>query len=616
MNDIEDCHSLKTIEENNLGYELIDDEASFYNEISNNIMKSWGMKSWQFVEKLNYDIKELNNKFLPKITAITQYNNLDKNNNEIKIDSIFQKNDNYIKVKKIKEEEEIIDDTSLNQKYVYKLDMVKCRKNITYYSKYEWPVYSVMDFPKPFSSILQCGLFYVETKNIFPMRGAGWYSEPIVEYCLNKKMIELSDITLEFIPYKKLQYTHFQHIIDTLLEKFDCEKIIQKTSVNAYIGLMGKQKITDCRMKFTLSNNEAGNWLGERYKDEDIFIKNINLDNDNILYQGTFSRQVETESNKYPIYKMILEMEAIELHRLESIIRKHNGVPLDRNTDAILYHSKKEIIPEIFWDEEKKIMKYAPESAKELMIESMPNLKRKHVLDYDLFDNDWKIQYDYKGNVQNEAERIVLSNQSYHIDGRAGTGKTYLVNQIVNQLKEKKIKYICLSPTNKGARLIHGATIHSLYYKFKKSKKLLYKLLEDIQYIIIDEVSMMSHDFYQLFILIQRSFESLKFIICGDFDQLPPVQDSWTGDYKNCHALLQLCSKNRIQLTQCKRSDDILFNICKNVQIINKHDYPVKKFTYKNIAYTHNTRMHINEKCMKQYQIDNKLPFIEIKKDL
>ena len=277
---------------------------------------------------------------------------------------------------------------------------------------------------------------------------------------------------------------------------------------------------------------------------------------------------------------------------------------------------KKEIFPEIFWDKENTIKKYAPESAKELMIESMPNLKRKHVLDYDLFDNDWKIQYDYKGNVQNEAERIVLSNQSYHIDGRAGTGKTYLVNQIVTKLKEEKIKYICLSPTNKGARLIHGATIHSLYYKFKKSKKLLYKLLHDVQYIIIDEVSMMSHDFYQLFILLQRSFESLKFIICGDFDQLPPVQDSWTGDYKNCHALFQLCSGNRIQLTQCKRSDNMLFDLCKNVEIIDRRDFPIKNFTYKNIAYTHKTRIQINDICMVQYQQDNNLPSIQIKKDI
>ena len=88
------------------------------------------------------------------------------------------------------------------------------------------------------------------------------------------------------------------------------------------------------------------------------------------------------------------------------------------------------------------------------------------------------------------------------IDGRAGTGKTYIVNNVIDQLKERKIKYVSLSPTNKGARLISGSTIHSIYYKFEKCKKSLFKLLENVHYIIVDEVSTMCHEFYQLFILI------------------------------------------------------------------------------------------------------------------
>ena len=187
------------------------------------------------------------------------------------------------------------------------------------------------------------------------------------------------------------------------------------------------------------------------------------------------------------------------------------------------------------------------------------------------------------------------------------------MNQIINKLKEEKIKYICLSPTNKGARLINGGTIHSLYYKFKKSKKLLYKVLHDVQYIIIDEVSMMSHQFYQPFILLQRSFEKLSFIVSGDFLQL---HDSWTGDYKNSPALFQLCSGNRIQLTKCKRADNVLFNLCKNVENIHRFNFPVTKFTYKNIAYTHKTRMQVNENCMKKYQEEHNLPFIKIQKDI
>ena len=115
--------------------------------------------------------------------------------------------------------------------------------------------------------------------------------------------------------------------------------------------------------------------------------------------------------------------------------------------------------------------------------------------------------------------RIVDKNQSIHINGRAGTGKTYIVNKIIEELKSRGKVCRGFSPTNKGARLIDGNTIHSLYYKFKTDKKGLIRMIErdKIDYIFIDEVSMMVKDFYQLFILIKRSFSNIKFIIAGDF---------------------------------------------------------------------------------------------------
>ena len=54
-----------------------------------------------------------------------------------------------------------------------------------------------------------------------------------------------------------------------------------------------------------------------------------------------------------------------------------------------------------------------------------------------------------------------------------------------------------------------------------------------------------------------------KFIIVGDFNQLKPVNDRVDVAYKNSVALFELCQGNRIQLSTCRRSDDILFNMCK-----------------------------------------------------
>ena len=219
--------------------------------------------------------------------------------------------------------------------------------------------------------------------------------------------------------------------------------------------------------------------------------------------------------------------------------------------------------------------------------------------------------------VEEKALEIVQTGESCHIDGAAGTGKTWLANCVRNVLDQKNIRYLALAPTNKAARLIGGKTIHSLYYKFKHSKKALFGALQGIEYIFIDEVSMMCEMFYQLFIMIKRTFPVIKFIIIGDFRQLAPVCDTWSGtDYKNSAALFSLCKGNRFQLTKCRRSDSILFDLCKNVKMVNVSQFPVKKLTYLNLAYKHSTRIAVNHKCMERFLSETGSDYIEIPKDV
>ena len=109
---------------------------------------------------------------------------------------------------------------------------------------------------------------------------------------------------------------------------------------------------------------------------------------------------------------------------------------------------------------------------------------------------------------------------------------------------------------------------------------------------------MMIKDFYQLFLLIKRTFPIIKFIIAGDFGQLPPVNDNWEGDYENSPAMNLLCGGNRIKLTQCRRADSALYNLCKEPNNLIKSQFrPVAK-TFLNLAYTHTTRKRVNRECM------------------
>ncbi len=128
-------------------------------------------------------------------------------------------------------------------------------------------------------------------------------------------------------------------------------------------------------------------------------------------------------------------------------------------------------------------------------------------------------------------------------------------------------------------------------------------MLLSLDYIVIDEVSMMPENFYRLFILGKQMCPHLKFVLVGDFAQLLPVKDEWAGDYKHSVGTYILCDGNRIQLTKCRRADDKLFQLCKKVQVENIDTTPFKykKLTYKNIAYTHSTRIQVNHKCMKRF---------------
>ena len=148
---------------------------------------------------------------------------------------------------------------------IHKIDMNKCRRNILYYSKFEFPVFSVMDTVEEFneSDSINVGSYYVETDNTFPFRGCGWYSHPLVKLGISEKLITRANIKFKLEASNKLPSQHFQNKIDMLLEAFSTEADIQKLAVNAYIGLMGKSSQEVSSTDFTLCKYEAANMLCE-----------------------------------------------------------------------------------------------------------------------------------------------------------------------------------------------------------------------------------------------------------------------------------------------------------------------------------------------------------------
>ena len=158
------------------------------------------------------------------------------------------------------------------------------------------------------------------------------------------------------------------------------------------------------------------------------------------------------------------------------------------------------------------------------------------------------------------------------------------------------IKYISLAPTNKACRIIEGITCH----KFVASNTASSIRDMKIEYIFIDEISMMSEAFYKYFLLVKSIKPNIKFIVSGDFSQLLPVCDRLeNSNYKDSLALYELVDGNRLQLSKCRRSDDKLYKMLlpDNINNLKKEDFTSKPSNI-NICFTNKKRIQINNSKM------------------
>ena len=143
---------------------------------------------------------------------------------------------------------------------------------------------------------------------------------------------------------------------------------------------------------------------------------------------------------------------------------------------------------------------------------------------------------------QNTALDILKSGKNVFITGSAGTGKTYLLNQYTQYLKERRVYPTIVAPTGIAASHLGGQTIHSFfalgiresidegYVEFLMDKKYLKTRFSKLKLLIIDEVSMISPELFSSMDLILRGFKGtdapfggVQVVISGDFFQLPPV---------------------------------------------------------------------------------------------
>jgi len=160
---------------------------------------------------------------------------------------------------------------------------------------------------------------------------------------------------------------------------------------------------------------------------------------------------------------------------------------------------------------------------------------------------------------KNALELIERSNQSVFLTGRAGTGKSTFLKYLCQTTKKK---HVVLAPTGIAAINAEGSTLHSFFklpfrpiapddadlslvggriFDFFKYRKEHRKIIQEVELIIIDEISMVRADTIDCIDRILRvysnnmrsPFGGKQLVFVGDLFQLEPVVTPDTRDIIN-----------------------------------------------------------------------------------
>jgi len=193
-----------------------------------------------------------------------------------------------------------------------------------------------------------------------PFRNNGWYYYGLVDYALKKGLITKKNIKFQLLSGLELSPPgYFKKVLETLMS---LPAPYDKLGPNILIGCFNISSFTSVKSYYTKDFRQAcTKFLSSEGQESAIHTIETVLGN---LYQVLLTENFHQDQFSNIIYHLILDMEAMELHKMKDLIESQGGVCTYYLTDCIEYQTEKDKaidISGVYWDEENEFPKYKHE---------------------------------------------------------------------------------------------------------------------------------------------------------------------------------------------------------------------------------------------------------------
>ena len=138
---------------------------------------------------------------------------------------------------------------------------------------------------------------------------------------------------------------------------------------------------------------------------------------------------------------------------------------------------------------------------------------------------------------QQEAFNKIIDGENVFLTGNAGTGKSFVLDEVINYFDNHDVNYAVAAPTGIAAINIGGTTLHNLLHirpqvltkgPSHNTMHAFNQMFRNGGTLIIDEISMCRMDMFEYLVKTIAQCEhdldvKIQIVLVGDFYQLPPI---------------------------------------------------------------------------------------------